>query len=245
MHLAEIYDVLDANKDNKVYCEVRSEIPFEVKFELYNRLKSLSEEIYDILLNYYLSEDGFNFFKNDLGKDKSKYILEFSNYPVLIIISSDKNAKNKIPSYDIIKSLISNMVIHINYLKTNKYYKNCYCIPHTIGCSLSSTLNTKKIKCYTNFNCLSFEDKYTMPIFVTSDTMSNGYIISLNSSELIMMDGFTISKNSMKIAVPYYKFNLNIQNKLKFYAFYLGKKNLKTIEDISFMIIFLRFKYKT
>jgi len=230
-------------------------------------VKYLGENIFDVLSDFYLSKNGFEFLKKDLSLNKNEvymidfftdvicclsprslskssyiwplYTLQYSDYPVLTLISSDKSAKNKIPTYNIIKELIHDMNIHLNNIQYNKYCENYYCIPHTIECSLEPVISTYEIeKWYRCFNYLSFENKYSMPIFVTSDSVNNGYRISINSEELLMMDVIILNDKEKEIFIPYYKFNinknfLNVQNKLMSYAFYFAKKNLKMIEPLN------------
>ncbi|OUM63121.1 hypothetical protein PIROE2DRAFT_10433 [Piromyces sp. E2] len=47
-------------------------------------------------------------------------MLKCSDHSGLTLISSDKKAKDKVPSYNLIKQLIHDMTIHLNNIKYNK-----------------------------------------------------------------------------------------------------------------------------
>jgi len=148
----------------------------------------------------------------------AKYVIMYSKYPSINLISSDPSYNDGKPSFEMIEELFH--YIKDNPLNEKKYYDNYYCVPHYIGCSLNSEI----------FKYTSVGGEFVMPIFVTYDSLSDGYRVRCNSEGLILEDNILIN-GKKEITIPLYVLNISKtffseKNLLKVYAYYLALKKL-------------------
>ena len=113
----------------------------------------------------------------------SDCVLNQSNFPVLTIISSDPSVRNQSPTLDSIHFL--NKAIVSNLQRTTQTH-SYFCVPHDIDCYYEAfTIKDKSLK-FEEDNSLqvikypSFYNGFVVPIFVTSNSQSGIYTVSLN-----------------------------------------------------------------
>lgn len=113
----------------------------------------------------------------------SRYVLSRSSFPVLTIISSDPSVRNQSPTLRTIFSL--NEAITSNLRKTAAT-NNYFCVPHDIDCYYEAfTIKDDSLK-FTEDSSLqvirypSFYAGFIVPMFVTSNSQSGIYTVSLN-----------------------------------------------------------------
>jgi len=112
----------------------------------------------------------------------AEYVISFSLYPSINIISSNPELKDGKPSLKLIEKYVS--YIERKPLSKKKYYDNYYCVSHNIGCNYNST----------KYNYLSYSEGYVMPVFVTYDSYSEGYRIIVNLNGITLTDDIEITK---------------------------------------------------
>jgi len=154
----------------------------------------------------------------------AKYVIKYSKYPSLNIISSNPSYNNGKPSFEMIKKFFR--YIKNNPLNEKKYYNNFYCVPHYIACNFRSKI----------FKYTSVIGEFVVPLFVTYDSLSDGYKVSCNSKGLIFKDNININKND-EIKIPLYAINISKtyiseKNLFKVYAYYLALKKLEKHNSI-------------
>eukprot|EP00833_Pecoramyces_ruminatium_P017877 jgi/Orpsp1_1/1191909/evm.model.d7180000089314.2 len=154
----------------------------------------------------------------------AKYVIIYSKYPSINIISSNPSYANGKPSFEIIEKIFS--YIKNNPLNKKKYYNNFYCVPHYIACNFKSKI----------FKYTSVSGEFVVPLFVTYDSFSNGYKIRCNSKRLVFEDNIVINRKN-KIKIPLYVLNISKtyfseKNLFKVYAYYLALKKLEKHNSI-------------
>jgi len=193
----------------------------KLKDNVKNYLEVILKNVEKILLIISHNDDDHNNLLN--------YLIQYSSYPVLNIISSKPDNKNGKPSYIMIENLINEIIESnkVNY----KHNKNFCCIPHNISCNLNGEI----------FKYPSIKKEFLMPIFITGDARSSGYNIVIDSERMILRDNITIYKlDKENIDIPLYiysaskinykEFNVKediIEDLIKLYSHYITENNLK------------------
>jgi len=154
----------------------------------------------------------------------TKYVIMYSKYPSINIISSNPSYDNGKPSFEMIEKIVR--YIKNNPLNKKKYYDNFYCVPHYIGCNLNSEI----------FKYTSVIGKFVVPVFVTYNSLSEGYRIRCNSEGLTLEDNIKINKSN-EIKIPLYVLNISKtffseKNLHRVYAYYLAVKKLEKHNSI-------------
>lgn len=157
----------------------------------------------------------------------STQVLEHSKFPVLTIISSDPSVRNHTPTLKTISFL--NGVIVKNLITTDGA-KKCFCVPHDINCYYEAFSIVDDSLQLSNDNWVipypSFHDGFIVPLFVTSNSKSKIYTISLdpdfkvtlfdNKDQLYAMDDNTdftlLSHACMAYMYSYSQKKLNLLN---------------------------------
>lgn len=113
----------------------------------------------------------------------SDYVLRHSSFPVLTIISSDPSVRNQSPTLQTICSL-NDMIV--SNLQRTENYKKYFCVPHDIDCYYEAFSIVDDSLKFTEDNSLqvikypSLHGGFIVPMFVTSNSQSGIYTISLN-----------------------------------------------------------------
>ena len=113
----------------------------------------------------------------------SDHVLNDSKFPVLTVISSDPSVRNQSPTLQTISILNGAIVSNLQRTAIDKKY---FCIPHDIDCyyeAFSIVDDSLKSAEDSNFQVIkypSFHEGFIVPLFVTSNSQSGIYTISLN-----------------------------------------------------------------